>query len=202
MESTASVNETGKTALGATNQAVLYPDRIGRLRESLLASSYEGDIERARYITRAYKRTEGELPSMRAARGLEETLRHMSIRIDDDSRLVGVKASKKIAGPMGIERTYMDRVNMIAMPFHGQDVDSLSWLEDGHGGNPEWLKELLIMPDEEIREMKEEINPYWVGKNMSSLMHAQWLKEGLVSKERPRTYVAEVADMQGHVTLG
>ena len=46
----------------------------------------------------------------------------MSIRIDDDSRLVGAKASKNIAGPMGIERTYMDRVNMIAMPFHGQDV--------------------------------------------------------------------------------
>jgi hypothetical protein len=154
MEAAAQVSQTGKSVLGVADQGMLYSERISRMRQALLSSPYEGDIERARYYTRAYKRTEGELPSMRAARGLEETLRHMSIRIDDDSSLVGVKASKKIAGPMGIERTYMDRVNMIAMPFHGQDVNSLIWLEDGHGGNPEWLKELLTMPDEEIREVK------------------------------------------------
>jgi len=202
MEAAVQASQTVKSALGGADQGFLYSDRIARLREALLSSPYEGDIERARYYTRAYKRTEGDLPCMRAAVGLTETLRHMSIKIDDDSSLVGAKAIKKIAGPMGIERTYMDRVNMIAMPFHGQDVDSLNWLEKGHGGNPEWLKELLTMPEEEIREMKEEINPYWVGKNMSSLMHAQWLKEGLVSKERPRPGVAEVADMQGHVTIG
>ncbi len=202
MEAAAQVSQTGKSISGVADQGMLYSERISRMREALLASPYEGDIERARYYTRAYKGTEGELPSMRAARGLEETLRYMSIRIEDDSRLVGVKASKKIAGPMGIERTYMDRVNMIAMPFHGQDVDSLGWLEDGHGGNPEWLKELLTMPDEEIREVKEEIDPYWVGKNMASIMRAQFLKEGFISKERPRTTVAEVADMQGHVTVG
>jgi pyruvate formate-lyase/glycerol dehydratase family glycyl radical enzyme len=202
MESVTAIKETGKMAVGDKSQDIFYSDRIARLREDLLSSPYEGDIERARYYTRAYKRTEGDPPGRRAARGLEETLRHMSIRIDDDSRLVGVKASKKIAGPMGIERTYMDRVNMIAMPFHGKDVNSLSWLENGHGGNPEWLKELLTMPDEEIKEMKEEINPYWRGKNMSSLMHAQWLKEGLISKEQPTPTVAGVADMQGHVTIG
>ncbi len=199
---TASISQSDIQRSEIIPQERPYSERISRLREGLLASPYEGDIERARYYTRAYKRTEGELPSLRAARGLEETLRHMSIKIDEDSLLVGEKASKKIAGPVGIERTYMDRVNMIAMPFHGQDVKSLSWLENGHGGNPEWLKELLTMPEEEIREMKEEINPYWRGRNMSSLMHAQWLKEGLISKERPTPTVAGVADMQGHVTIG
>ena len=53
---------------------------------------------------------------------------------------------------MGIERTYMDRVNMIAMPFHGQDVNSIGWLENGHGGNPEWLKELLTMRMTRLRK--------------------------------------------------
>ena len=33
-------------------------------------------------------------------------------------------------------------------------------------------------------------------------MHAQWLKEGLISKEQPTPSVAGVADMQGHVTIG
>lgn len=179
-----------------------YSSRIGRMRDQLLSSPYEGDIERARYYTRAYKRTEGQPPCMRAARGLEETLRFMTIWIDDDSRIVGSKSAKRIAGPMGIERTYADRVNMLAVPFHGRDQSSLAWLENGHGGNPEWLKELLTMPDEEIREVKEEIQPYWVGKNMASQMHARWMKEGLVTKDHPLPTVAGVADMQGHVTIG
>ncbi|MBN1663444.1 MAG: hypothetical protein JW943_07580 [Deltaproteobacteria bacterium] len=193
---------SAKSSSGGADQGVFYSERIGRMREDLLKAPYEGCIERARYYTRAYKRTEGEPPCMRAAKGLAETLRHMSIRIDDDSRLVGEKASKKIAGPMGIERTYVDRVNMLAVPFHRMDQSSLSWLENGHGANPEWLKELLTMPDDEIREVKEEINPYWIGKNMASIMHARWLKEGLVSKEQPLPTVAGVADMQGHVAIG
>ncbi|MEW6188267.1 MAG: pyruvate formate lyase family protein [Thermodesulfobacteriota bacterium] len=183
-------------------QKALYSDRIARMREALLASPYEGCIERARYYTRAYKGTEGQAPCLRAAKGLEETLRHMTIWIDEEATLVGNKASKKIAGPMGIERTYMDRVNLLAVPFHGQDKKSLSWLENGHGANPEWLKELLTMPEEEIREVKEEIDPYWVGRNMASQMHARWMKEGLVTKEQPLPTVAGVADMQGHVTVG
>ncbi|MBN1381190.1 MAG: hypothetical protein JXA41_05920 [Deltaproteobacteria bacterium] len=201
MES-AQIVQTDRSALETVSQSSLYSERIARMREDLLSSPYEGCIERARYYTRAYKRTEGQPPCMRAARGLEETLRHMSIRIDDLSRIVGVKASKNVAGPMGIERTYMDRVNLIAVPFHSRDTSSLAWLENGHGANPEWLKELLTMPDDEIREMKEEINPYWVGKNMASIMHARWMKEGLVSKEQPLPTVAGVADMQGHVTVG
>ena len=185
-----------------TRSVLPYSDRINRLREDLLRSKYEGDIERARYYTRAYRQTEGEPPCMRAAKGLAETLRHMSIKIDNDERIVGAKTIKKVAGPLGIERTYMDRVNLIALPFHGKEVDSLSWLDSGHGGSPEWLKELLDMPDEEIREMKEEINPYWAGKNMSSIMHARWMEKGLITPQRPRPNVAGVADMQGHVAIG
>lgn len=184
------------------NSESLYSERIARLRESLLSSSYEGDIERARYYTRSYKNTEGKPPCFRAAKGLEETLRHMSIKIDDDERIVGAKTIKKVSGPIGIERTFMDRINLIAMPFHGKDTSSLCWLDSGHGGGPEWLKELLTMPEEEIREMKEEINPYWRGKNMSSIMRARWMEEGLVSSDRRRGGVAGVADMQGHVAIG
>jgi formate C-acetyltransferase len=202
MESLAALKEKKQGVENIINQDLLYSDRIARMREALLASPYEGCIERARYYTRAYKRTEGQTPCLRAAKGLEETLRHMTIWIDEDATLVGNKASKKIAGPMGIERTYMDRVNLLAVPFHGQDKKSLSWLENGHGANPEWLKELLTMPEEEIREVKEEIDPYWVNKNMASQMHARWMKEGLVTKEQPLPTVAGVADMQGHVTIG
>jgi len=198
----AQVMQTVESASGGADQGVFYSDRIGRMREDLLSSMYAGDIERARYYTRSYKQTEGEPPCMRAAKGLQETLRHMSIKIDADERMVGAKTIKKVAGPIGIERSFMDRVNLIAMPFHGKDEEAIAWLENGHGGASKWLKELLNMPDEEIREMKKEINPYWMDKNMMSIMHARWMKEGLVTRERPRPSVAVVAYMQGHVTIG
>ena len=69
MESSTAIKEKNQDIENIINQELIYSDRIARMREALLASPYEGDIERARYYTRAYKRTEGELPSMRAARG-------------------------------------------------------------------------------------------------------------------------------------
>ncbi|MBN1663447.1 MAG: hypothetical protein JW943_07595 [Deltaproteobacteria bacterium] len=203
MEPAALMNENRTPASTGADQGSFYSDRIGRMREDLLSSLYAGDIERARYYTRSYKQTEGEPPCMRAAKGLEETLRYMSIKIDNDERMVGAKTIKKVAGPIGIERSFMDRVNLIAMPFHGKDQEAIAWLESGHGGASKWLKELLNMPDDEIREMKKDINPYWVGKNMVSIMNARWMKEGLVTKEHnPHPSVAVVAHMQGHVTIG
>jgi formate C-acetyltransferase len=177
-------------------------ERIVRMREALLAAPYEGDIERARYYTRAYKCSEGQGPCLRAAKGLEETLRRMTIWMEEDSRLVGHKSAKRVAGPLGIERTFVDRVNLIALPFHGRGIEALAWLENGHGANSRWLQELLHMPEEEIREMKEEIIPYWKGRNMAGLMQARWREAGLTTQERPVPVVAGVADMQGHVTIG
>ncbi len=99
-----------------------YSERIARLRENFLTSPYEADIERARYYTRSYKQTENDPPCLRAAKGLEETLRHMSIKIEDDERLVGAKTFKKVAGPIGIERSSKSMVTLIGTNFHGKDV--------------------------------------------------------------------------------
>ena len=194
--------QTAKTTQRDPDSGHFYSERISRMREKLLAATYEGDIERARYYTRAYRQSEGEPPCMRAAKGLAETLAHMTIRIDEDEQMVGAKTAKTVSGPIGIERTYMDRINLIALPFHGKTVEDLAWLENGHGGGAEWLKELLNMPEDELREMREEINPYWMDKNMSSIMRARWMAAGLITPERPRPGVAGVADMQGHVAIG
>ena len=79
------------------------PERIAKQKARVLSSVYELDIERAKYYTDAYKRTEGQLPGIRAARGLEETLGKMTIRIDDEELIVGSKTSKKWGGPVYIE---------------------------------------------------------------------------------------------------
>ncbi len=179
-----------------------YSERIGRLREELLSASLEADIERARYYTKVFKETEGQPPCMRAAKALEETLLQMTIRIDDDDRIVGAKSYKKIGSPMGIERTFMDRVSMLAVPFAGKGVQDIAFLHSVGTAGPQFVKKLLEAPDDIIREMKEEIMPYWTGKNMNSHMRARWEEAGLRSRDESSPGIAVVVDMQGHVTIG
>lgn len=198
--STEKIYEADKISLPPSIPAT---DRIARMRETILAALYEADIERARYYTRSYKQTESEPPCIRAAKALQEMLRHMSIKIDNDDRLVGAKTIKRVSGPMGIERTFMDRVSMIAVPFHGKDVKDIAFLDDAATGGSQWLRKLLEIPEEDVREMKEEIMPYWTGKNMNSIMLKRWREVGY-KFDRDYIYkmVATVADMQGHVLIG
>ncbi len=179
------------------------PGRIERLRENLLTSPYEGDIERARLVTRSYQQTEGLPPCTRAAKALQETLRHVSIQIEPEDRLVGAKTIKRVAGPIGIERsTSTNRVTAIGINFHGKGLEDLAFLDVVGMTSPVWMRELLNMPEDELAEMNEEILPYWKGKDMSSLMKARWIEQGLVPSDDPKPVVAGIADMQGHVTFG
>lgn len=180
-----------------------YSERIGRMRGRLLEALYEADIERARYYTRSYKQSEGEPPCMRSAKGLLETLRHMSIAIEADERLVGAKTIKTVSGPMGIERTFHDRTTMLAVPFHGKALKDIAFLDDAATGGPQWVQKLLEMPESEVREMKEEILPYWTGRTMNNIMLSRWAEAGYAVKPGYLfNMVALIADMQGHVLIG
>ena len=186
----------------AKQEGILYSERIGRLREGLLSSPYEADIERARYYTRAYRQSEGKFPCLRAAIGLQETLRHMSIRIDDDEMLVGAKTIKKVAGPIGIERSPVSLVTSIGTHFHGKDVKDIAFMDDIGRQNPEYLKSLLTIPKEIHKELTEDILPYWKGKDIRSEMIRRWKEAGIYKKGEPAASPVEIADMQGHVTAG
>lgn len=203
MESETAIEATTAKKGTEETQEIPYSERISKMKENVLAALYEADIERARYYTRSYKQTEGEPPCIRAAKALQETLRNMSIKIEDEDRIVGAKTIKKVSGPMGIERTFQDRTTMIAVPFHGKEVEDIAFLDDAATGGPLWVRKLLEMPESEVKEMKEEIIPYWTGRNMNSVMLSRWVKEGI---HPPKGYmhkmVAMVADMQGHVTIG
>jgi pyruvate formate-lyase/glycerol dehydratase family glycyl radical enzyme len=196
------INVSGITECRAVVKGLPYSERIGRLRESLLASPYEADIERARYYTSSYKQTENDPPCLRAAKGLEETLRHMSIKIEDDERLVGAKTFKKVAGPIGIERSSKSMVTLIGTNFHGKDVDDIGFLDKAGSQSPEFLKSLLNMPEEMHQELIEEMLPYWEGKDIRSRMIRGWKQAGLYKKDEPSASPVEIADMQGHVTAG
>ncbi len=185
-----------------TKPDVGYSQRIARLREKVVSSPYEVDLERARYFTRSYKKTEGQGASMRAARGLEETLRNMTIHIDDDELLVGAESSKTVAAPIGIERSSMSRAVFLGIPFHGKEAEDIKFYEIFDPDAARWLENHLQMSEEEVAELRDEILPYWKGKDAHAHMMAQWMKEGVVTEADPNPHLGGCGDMQGHVTLG
>jgi len=78
-----------------TNNGRYVPERIEKLRDRLLSTTFKLDIERAKYYTRAYKQTEGQPPCLRTAKGFEETLCNMAIRIEKEEQIVGSKSQSR-----------------------------------------------------------------------------------------------------------
>ena len=132
------------------------------LKETLLSSPYEIDIERARYYTKTWKRMEDAPPCMRAAHALREALRGMNIRIDDDELLVGVKTAKKLAGVIPVERGDFNAVLEM-------ELDCLLSRE----------RHCFHMTEAERRELEEEILPYWRGRSVRNRKIELWKKEGI-----------------------
>lgn len=137
-------------------------ERGRKLKERLLASPYEVDIERARYYTKAWKETEDASPCMRAARALEETLRNMNIRIDDDELLVGVKTAKRLAGVIPVERGEFNTVIEY-------ELDRLTSRK----------RHRFHLSEEERRELMEDILPYWKGRTVRERKIRLWKEEGV-----------------------
>jgi pyruvate formate-lyase/glycerol dehydratase family glycyl radical enzyme len=133
-----------------------------KLKERLLSSPYEVDIERARFYTKTWKETEDAGPCMRAARALEETLRHMTIGIDDDELLVGMKTAKRLAGVIPVERGEFNTVIQY-------ELDRLT-TRDRHR---------FHISDEERRELMEDILPYWQDKTVRGRKMDLWKEEDI-----------------------
>ena len=136
--------------------------RALKLKERLLSSPYEIDLERAVFYTDVWRRTEGTPPCMRAALAFRQTLRKMSIRIDDDELLVGVKTAKRLAGVLPVERGDFNTVLEM-------ELDRLVSRE---------RHPFLITTDEKQR-LENDILPYWRGKTVRSRKIESWKEEGI-----------------------
>ena len=186
------------------------PERIAKLKDRVLSSVYELDIERAKYYTEAYKRTEGQLPGIRAARGLEETLGKMTIRIDDEELIVGSKTAKKWGGPIYIEGNTGSLHMALATKFYKSEIPIEKALPDGFGGlSAEFLSGVPKISEEEYRIITEEIVPYWRDKTIMARTDDRWRQEGIHPDEALAVGAWELQDTimlistgQGHVTVG
>ncbi|WXG41100.1 MAG: pyruvate formate lyase family protein [Candidatus Freyarchaeum deiterrae] len=150
------------------------------LKDRLYSRHMETDIERALYYTRAYKRSEGQPACIRAALGLEETLRNMTIRIEDGERIVGSKSAKEWGGPMYLEAGGQTVWTAMALMFHGKPDALKATLPNGAlGVSAEFLRDAPKISEEEYQELAKEILPYWKDNCTQVRKMARWKEEGL-----------------------
>jgi formate C-acetyltransferase len=139
---------------------------------------------------------------MRAALALEKTLQNMSIKIDGDELLAGAKTIKRVAGPLGIERSLSSYMTLIGFQFNGKETKDIAFMDRVGYTGPEFLKGFLNVPEETIREFSDEILTYWKDKDLTSRMVDLWRKAGIYYEgENGKGPVSNIG-MQGHVTVG
>lgn len=142
-------------------------ERAARLKQALLSSPYEIDIERARSYTASWKKTDSELPCMKAALALRSALHDMTISIDDDELLVGSKTAKRLAGVIPVERGEFNTVMEFELgrlltrknhPFH--------------------------LEERERVELEKNILPYWKGRSVREVKASLWKAAGIYAPLR------------------
>jgi formate C-acetyltransferase len=125
--------------------------RVDRLREKVLTAKPFVCIERARYITEAYKESEGKDPSIRKALALKHLLENMTVYINDNELIVGNNSS----GPRG----------SVVAPEYGAN-----WLNreltDPKKAPDRRKQDRHILLDEVKKELMEDILPFWLEKTV------------------------------------
>ena len=138
-----------RTMMGKRTGRVEEQEKLGKI--SNIRPTLKLDIERARFVTQAYKATEGEPIAIRRAKAMANYLDNMSIYINDYDRIAGNSSKSP------------DHV--ISYPeLYSRWVDKA--IEMGY-------KDMLT--DEERAEMHE-INKYWFNKSVQGA-ERQYLAE-------------------------
>ncbi|MFX1445674.1 MAG: pyruvate formate lyase family protein, partial [Promethearchaeota archaeon] len=136
-------------------------ERVRRIRDNMLNSPFEYDLERARCYTRVWKRMENSPPCMRKAKALEEFLQKIPIRIDDDEILVGVKSSKIRADPFEIE---LGRHVTIFDLLLDDTLDEQT--KKFIGRRAGFMERYAPLTEQELNELKNDFIPFWKGKTL------------------------------------
>jgi pyruvate formate-lyase/glycerol dehydratase family glycyl radical enzyme len=163
--------------------------RAQRIRERLLANEVEIDSERALYYTSVWKKTENVAPCMRTALALEETLRNVTVAINDDDRLAGVRTARPVGVVVPVER-YPE---LFVAP---------GALVAGSVSRGETTDVIVDLPD----DLKREILGYWFGRTTRAIKEANWREAGLYDERRnallPHDIGIIAVDTQGHCIPG
>ncbi len=141
-----------KPPVEKTSKEAVESSRVKRLREQIFASPPKICIERARFVTEAYKASEDKPEIIRRALGLVQTMKKMSIFILDEELIVGNQVSAPRGVPIFPE-----------MAAH--------WLEEeipSIGKRPEKFQ--LAPSDAEL--LQSDVIPYWKGRCVQDRIYA------------------------------
>ena len=136
--------------------------RNQRYKDQILNAPYEICIERARYYTESYRRTEGEHPALRAAKAFVHTVRQMSIQIYPDESIVGNRSSKVVGTVIPVERGDSNTVLELELDFLTQRE-----------------MQPFVISEADRRELMDDILPYWKGRTLRARKNRLWKKNGL-----------------------
>lgn len=121
-------------------------ERIEKLYNRLQEKGTYIDINRAKYFTESFKKTEGENLSLRFAKALLYTAENIEIRVEDDQLLVG-----QVGGP--------ERYGILYPELDGCFLKNLKEVLDDRD------EATFILRDEDRRYLIENVAPYWEGKS-------------------------------------
>jgi pyruvate formate-lyase/glycerol dehydratase family glycyl radical enzyme len=156
--------------------------RAGRLLQRRLHTRPEVCVERARYYTVSVQQTEDQPQVIRQARALAHVLANLTVHIEPDELIVGAITGKVLGGGIYPEG--------IGSRIAGE-LETIGFREP----NP------FIVTDEQLRELREEILPYWRGKTLEDAARARWSPQVAEAIDQVAPFIAtEIAGI-GHMLL-
>ncbi len=132
--------------------------RIKNLKEQMLSEPRYASIEQARIITRVYKENEYLSVAKKRALSLKAALENLEIDIRDEELIVGNRTNGVRYG--------------VVFPESG-----CSWVNNEFETLPTRPQDKFLVKPEEIKEFKEDIYPYWIGKSMEDVIKERYGKE-------------------------
>lgn len=125
--------------------------RIETLKDKMLSSPRYASIEQARIITRVYKENEELSVPKKRALSLAAALRELEISVEPEELIVG-------------NRTKGVRYGVV-FPESG-----CSWIDKEFETLPTRPQDQFLVRQEDIKEFRETIYPYWKGRSMEDVI--------------------------------
>jgi pyruvate formate-lyase/glycerol dehydratase family glycyl radical enzyme len=156
--------------------------RLAQYRQWLLEMDRQRqvDVERARYTTQSYRSTEGLPIPVRRGRMLLDLVRQMSIAIYPHELIVG-------------NRSLLPRMGVIA------PEGAVDWVDRELETLPTRSQDRFQISQEQIRELREEVFPYWRGRTLEDIVAAR-LPTDVKTAMRGKVFTLNQTDhAQGHI---
>ncbi len=154
--------------------------RVARIKARLLGAERRVDVERARYATQSYRDTEGQPMPIRRAKMLLHLARHMSIAIYPDELIVG-------------NRSLLPRMGVIA------PEGAVGWVDRELEILPTRAQDRFTIEAGQIRELREEIFPYWRGRTLEDAVTARIPAEVQAAVHGKAFSLNQTDHAQGHI---